>query len=74
MRIEMPDLEIGIALVKNKWKEKVKEKDVRKAEEKFKSISAKKKLLIVPNKGVLPRVPENVEVLDCRDALKLART
>ena len=34
----------------------------------------KRSFLIVPNKRVLRRAPENVEVLDCRDALKLART
>ncbi|ACS89326.1 MULTISPECIES: ATPase [Thermococcus] len=79
VRIEMPDLEVDIALLRNKklylvaeakWKEKIKEKDIRKVEEKFEGLNAKKKLLIVPDKKVLPRAPENAEVLDCRDVTK----
>ncbi len=83
VRIEMPDLEVDIALLRNKklhlvakvkWKEKVKERNIRKVEEKFEGLNAKKKLLIVPDKEILPRAPENVEVLDCRDIVKLSKS
>ncbi|AEH23969.1 Archaeal ATPase [Pyrococcus yayanosii CH1] len=82
IRIEMPDLEVDVALLKNrklhlvaevKWKEKIKEKDIRKVEEKFEEINAKKKLLIVPDRNDLPRAPENAEILDWRDAVELSR-
>ena len=53
---------------------KVKERDIRKVEEKFEDLNAKMKLLIVPDKELLPRVPENVEVLDCRDVIRLDKT
>ncbi|USS40921.1 ATP-binding protein [Thermococcus aggregans] len=82
VRIEMPDLEVDVALLRNKklylvaevkWKGRIKERDIRKAEEKFEDLNAKKKLLIVPDKKVLPRAPENAEVLDCRDVTKLCK-
>ncbi|NJE77425.1 ATP-binding protein, partial [Thermococcus sp. ES12] len=82
VRIEMPDLEVDIALLRNKklhlvaevkWKEKIKERDIKKVEEKFEALNAKRKLLIVPDKEILPRAPENAEVLDWRSVIKLCK-
>ncbi|WP_240924268.1 ATP-binding protein [Thermococcus sp. 21S7] len=80
VRIEKPELELDVALVKNrrfylvaevKWKEKLREWDIRKAENKFESAGAEVNLLIVPDKSVLPREPENARVFDWMDALAL---
>ncbi|NJE42044.1 ATP-binding protein [Thermococcus sp. GR6] len=81
VRVEKPKLELDVALLRNKklhlvaevkWKEKIREKDIRKAENKFEEAGGKINLLIVPDKEALPREPENAKVFDWRDALALS--
>ncbi|ASJ16824.1 ATPase [Thermococcus chitonophagus] len=78
VRIEKPELEIDVSLVRNrklylvaevKWKEKIRERDIRKAEDKLEKIEAKKKVLIVPDRRALPRMPEGLDVIDWKTAL-----
>lgn len=81
VRIEKPNLELDVALLRNKklylvaevkWREKIREKDIRKAENKFDEAGGRINLLIVPDKESLPREPENAKVFDWRDALALS--
>ena len=82
VRVERPDLELDVALVEHKhlhlvaevkWRDKIRERDIRKVEDKFEKAGANLNLLIVPDKGLLPRKPENAKVFDWRDALSLVQ-
>ena len=81
VRVEKPELKLDVALVEHKklqlvaevkWRNKIRDRDIRRAEDKFERTGAKRNLLIVPDKGLLPRKPENAEVFDWRDVLSLA--
>ncbi len=81
VRIELPELEVDVALRRHKklhlaaeikWKEKITKKDIKNAEDKLSRLNAPKKLLIVPDKSKIPQEPEGVHVVDWRDFLKLS--
>ncbi|WP_240910999.1 ATPase [Thermococcus sp. MV5] len=81
VRVEMPELELDIALQgfkrlelvgEVKWKERVKREEIRKIEEKLSRFDCRR-VLVVPNEEVLEREPEGIEVLTPRSLLELAR-
>lgn len=81
VRIEMPDLELDIALQgfkklevvgEVKWKERVKREEVRRIEEKLNRFDCRR-ILVVPDENVLERKPEGVEVLTPEDLVEIAK-
>ncbi|WP_456453680.1 AAA family ATPase [Thermococcus sp.] len=78
--VELPGLELDVALQgfkrlelvgEVKWKERVKREGVRKIEEKLSRFDCRK-VLVVPDKDVLEREPEGIEVLTSDDLVKIA--
>jgi len=80
VKIVKPELEVDIALreykrikivAEVKWGSDIGEKEIRNIEEKLLKFDAKR-LLIVPDKENLKRFPENIEVWDWTDLLKIS--
>lgn len=80
VKIAKPELEVDVALREHrrvkvvaevKWKRDVGEKEIRNVEEKLLKFDARR-FLIVPDKENLKRFPENVEVWDWTDLLKIS--
>lgn len=78
--VELPELELDIVLKgfkrielvgEVKWKEGVSREEIRKIEEKLSRFDCRR-VLVVPDYGVLEREPSGIEVLTPRDLLKLA--
>jgi len=79
--VELPKLGLDIALQgfkrleiagEVKWKERIKRDEIRKIEEKLSHFDCKK-VLVVPNRDVLEREPEGIEVLTPNDLLEIAK-
>lgn len=79
VKIAKPELEVDIALREHKkikvvaevkWKKDIDNRDVRSVEEKLSKFDAKR-ILIVPSKDFLNRLPEGAEVWDWQDFLKM---
>jgi len=79
VKIAKPEFEVDIALREHrkikvvaevKWKKEIDNRDVRSAEEKLSKFDAKR-ILIVPSKDFLDRLPEGIEVWDWLDLLKM---
>ncbi len=82
IKIAKPELEIDIALreykkikvvVEVKWKESVESRDIRKTEEKLHKFKEAKKILIVPSEDILKREPEEIEVWDWKEFLRISK-
>jgi len=80
VKIAKPELEVDIALREHrkikvvaevKWKKDIDNRDVRSVEEKLSKFDAKR-ILIVPSKDFLNRLPEGAEVWDWQDFLKIS--
>jgi hypothetical protein len=78
--IEEKDFEIDIALFELKklkvvgevkWKEFVNRREIKSVEEKLLKFSNVRKIIIVPDKKVLEKEPENVELYDADEILRL---
>jgi len=81
VKIALPDLEVDIALRKHKrltlvgevkWKSRLTKRELGAVESKLTGIDAERRVLIVPEKSILPRDPEGVEVLDWRDFVEIS--
>jgi hypothetical protein len=80
-KILSPNLEIDLVLCKFKkleivgeikWRKKLFNKDIRKIEEKLERFDCRK-ILVVPEKNVLERKPEGIEVITAGDLVKMAQ-
>jgi hypothetical protein len=78
--IEEKDLEIDIALfefkklklvAEVKWKEIIDKTEIKSVEKKFSKFGKVKKIMIVPDKKVLEKEPEDIEVWDTNEVLRL---
>ncbi len=78
--IEEKDFEIDIALFEFKklkvvgevkWKEFVNRSEIKSVEEKLSKFSNARKMIIVPDEKVLEKEPENLELYDADEILKL---
>ncbi|HHI00620.1 MAG TPA: ATPase, partial [Thermococcus litoralis] len=81
VKVELPDLELDIALMgfskleligEVKWKSRVKREEVKKIEEKLSKFRCRK-VLVVPSEDTLEREPEGIEVLTPKDLLETAK-
>ena len=57
-------------LQKKNWKKHVDEKEIKKIENTLNRFPECRKILIVPNKKVLERTPDGIEVWDVKKILK----
>ncbi len=79
IKISKPDLEIDITLVKFqkmrvvaevKWVKDLDKDELRKVEEKLSKFEDCKRILIVPEKEILPYEPKSIEIWDVRRILQ----
>jgi hypothetical protein len=80
VKIELPDLELDVALQgfkrlelvgEVKWKNRIKANEIRRIEEKLSRFKCRR-VLVVPHEGVLERKPREIEVLTPEELLELA--
>ena len=53
--------------------ESVESRDIRKTEEKLHKFKEAKKILIVPSEDILKREPEEIEVWDWKEFLRISK-
>ncbi len=80
--INYSDLEIDVALVKFqklkvvgevKWVKNLDKDELRKAEKKLNKFKDCKRILIVPNKNILPYNPKEIEIWDVKKILEILK-
>jgi len=57
-----------------KWKTRLTKKELRSVEDKLTSLDPERGFLIVPDKSLLPREPEDIDVLDWKNFVELSKT
>ncbi len=81
VKIALPELEVDIALRKHKhlnlvgevkWKTRLTKKELKSVEDKLTGLDAERRFLIVPDRSLLPREPEDINVLDWRNFVELS--
>jgi len=80
--INLPNLEIDITLMEFqkpkvigevKWRKEVDKEELREIEEKLGRFKDVKRILVVPEKEILPYEPKNIEVWDVERILRVLK-